>query len=202
VIASPTHDLVITAAHCISGTAAGWSFAPDYDQGRTPFGVWTVTAAFVDRAWARSQDAQHDFALLRLARKTQHGHSIGVQDMVGGNVLAPAPRTSQRILDVAYNAGVDDQPIACRPRAYYTDGYPSFNCHGYVGGSSGSPWLTHAWWTPHLVVRGVIGGLHQGGCFEYTSYSSRFTLAIYRLVYRAVVNHRGDIVPVAGSDGC
>jgi hypothetical protein len=125
-----------------------------------------------------------------------------VQDIVGGNLLGLAPHPGETITDVAYNAGINDQPIECAPKVYYTNGFPSFNCHGYVGGSSGSPWL-HELPQLHLtVVEGVIGGLHQGGCFEYTSYSSAFGLDTYRLVLRAALGLPGDTVPQAGSDGC
>lgn len=196
VVASPAHDLLLTAAHCVYGLATGWSFVPGYDQGRKPYGVWHVVAAYVDHAWQTDQDPQHDFAVLRVARKD----GFGVQDVVGANVLAAAPKTGSRILDVAYNAGVNDQPIRCRPRVYYTAGFPSFNCHGYVGGSSGSPWLQRI--GHHTYVRGIIGGLHQGGCYEYTSYSSRFRWSMYALLLRAARGGIGDIAPIPGGDGC
>ncbi|HZE49346.1 MAG TPA: trypsin-like peptidase domain-containing protein [Jatrophihabitantaceae bacterium] len=198
VLASPTRDLIITAAHCIDGTAAGVQFVPGYDRGATPYGVWTVTSAYVDPAWIATQDPTRDYAILRVSK---HGRT-GVQDVTGGSLLGVAPRAGERITDVAYNAGIDDQPITCSPRTYVTTGYPAFNCHGYVGGSSGSPWLTRLPGLPLTVVRGVIGGLHQGGCFEYTSYSSPFDAAVFRLLLRAVVGARPDVVPPAGSDGC
>lgn len=202
VIASPGHDQIITAAHCVSGTAAGWLFVPGYDKGNTPYGVWTVTRAYVDPSWISSQDPQHDYAILVLAHQQRGGHRVGVQDVVGANVLGLAPRHGERINDVAYNAGINDQPIECATSVYYTNGFPGFNCHGYVGGSSGSPWL-HRVRALHLtVVVGVIGGLHQGGCYEYTSYSAAFTGDVYRLALRAALGMPGDTVPQPGSDGC
>jgi V8-like Glu-specific endopeptidase len=202
VVASPSRDLIVTAAHCVSGTAAGYQFAPGYDAGATPYGVWTVVHAYVSPSWVRTQDPQHDYAILQVARQKRHGRTVGVASVTGANYLAPAPRPGTKITDVAYNAGIDDQPIECAVSTYLTDGFPAFNCHGYVGGSSGSPWLvavphSHA----HLVV-GVIGGLHQGGCYEYTSYSSAFGLDAYRLLARAALRVHPDTVPVAGSDGC
>src|SRR3954466_8628600 len=59
VIASPSRNLLLTAAHCITGTAAGYQFVPGYDGGSTPYGVWTVTHAYVDPSWATRQDPQH-----------------------------------------------------------------------------------------------------------------------------------------------
>ena len=194
VLASPTRDLIITAAHCIEGTGAGVQFAPGYDRGATPYGVWTATEAYVDPGWVATQDPRRDYAILRVAGP--------VQDVTGGSLLGRAPRPGERITDIAYNAGIDDQPIRCTVPSHLTDGFPSFNCHGYVGGSSGSPWLTYLPGTHAPVVHGVIGGLHQGGCFEYTSYSSPFDTAAYRLLLRATLHLRPDTVPPAGSDGC
>jgi V8-like Glu-specific endopeptidase len=202
VVASPTRDLVLTAAHCVTGTGAGYQFAPGYDNGSTPFGVWTVTHAYLDPSWIKDQDPQHDYALLQVAYQAKGRRQVGVQDVAGANLLGTAPRTGDRVTDVAYNAGTNDQPIKCSVPTYATDGYPAFNCHGYVGGSSGSPWLSHVRGLPAPVVRGVIGGLHQGGCFEYTSYSSAFRLDVYGLLYRAVRRIHPDTAPVPGSDGC
>jgi V8-like Glu-specific endopeptidase len=202
VLSSPGHDLVLTAAHCVSGTAAGWLFAPGYDAGATPYGVWTVVHAYVDPSWTANQDPQHDYAILQVAHQQQGRRSVGIEDVTGGNRLGLAPRSGEQITDVAYNAGVDDQPIECAVPVYYTDGYPSFNCHGYVGGSSGSPWISSIPGTHISFVRGVIGGLHQGGCYEYTSYSSAFSSDVYRLLVRATLHLHPDTVPTAGSDGC
>src|ERR1700712_4975124 len=41
VVQSPGRNLVLTAAHCISGSGAGLQFAPGYVDGKTPYGVWT-----------------------------------------------------------------------------------------------------------------------------------------------------------------
>lgn len=202
VVASPGRDLVLTAAHCVNGTAAGWTFAPGYDNGSTPYGVWTVTHAYVDPKWISDQDPQHDYAILQVADVRRGGHEVGVQDVTGGNLLGQAPRTGQQVTDVAYNAGVVDQPIRCTTSVYYTDGFPGFNCHGYVGGSSGSPWLATNPVTHTTSVDGVIGGLHQGGCYEYTSYSAAFRPDVYALMLRATLHLHPDTVPAAGSDGC
>ena len=198
VIASRTRDLIMTAAHCVVGTGAGVQFAPGYDLGATPYGVWTVASAYADPAWVATQDPNRDYAILRVAK---HG-GVGIQDVTGGALVAPGPRRHEQITDVAYNSGIDDQPITCTVRTYRTDGYPAFNCHGYVGGSSGSPWLTQLPGSDVSAVRGVIGGLHHGGCFEYTSYSSPFNRAVFGLLRRADTMRPSDTLPQAGDDGC
>src|SRR5580704_5562537 len=41
VVDSPQGDLVMTAAHCVSGLGAGqFAFVPGFRDGRTPYGVW------------------------------------------------------------------------------------------------------------------------------------------------------------------
>ncbi len=199
VVAAPSRDLIITAAHCVSGTAAGYRFVPGYVHGRAPYGVWKVEHAYVDPSWVADQDPQHDVAVLQVAA-TAAGRQL--QDVTGAEVLGRAPAPGSTITDVAYNAGIDDRPIRCTTTIYDTDGYPTFNCHGYVGGSSGSPWLATAPGTHRSVVVGVIGGLHQGGCFEYTSYSPAFGRDVARLVARAAQGDDPDTVPRAGGDGC
>ena len=202
VVASASRDLVLTAAHCIDGTAAGWRFVPGYSDGAAPYGVWKVQRVYVDPSWLRSQDPQHDFAILQVADRTRGGRTVALQDVTGAEVLGTAPAPGTAITDIAYNAGLDDKPIRCATTTYLTDGYPAFNCHGFVGGSSGSPWLTSVAGTRRPVVVGVIGGLHQGGCYEYTSYSSAFTGDVRRLIKRAARGDRPDTAPQAGSDGC
>lgn len=201
VIASPGHDEVLTAAHCVYGTAAGWQFAPGYDDGATPYGVWSVTHAYVAPQWASGQDPQHDYAVLTLARQRLGGRTVGVQDVTGADLLGQAPAPGTTITDVAYNVGLDDQPVRCTVAVYWTGGYPSFDCHGYVGGSSGSPWLAKGPGQLAHVV-GVIGGLHQGGCYEYTSYSPAFGPDVHRLIVRATHGDHPDTVPEPGGDGC
>ncbi|MEO6702677.1 MAG: trypsin-like peptidase domain-containing protein [Jatrophihabitantaceae bacterium] len=203
VLLSPGHDLILTAAHCLHGSGAGLRFAPGYDRGRTPYGVWTTSQAYVDPSWISRQDPQHDYAIVRVAHQTRHGQRVGIQDVVGGgNLLALAPQPGQPLTVPAYPAGINDQPIDCAVTDYDTNGYPSFDCGGYVGGTSGAAWLIRTA-IPHVsLVAGVIGGLHQGGCVDYTSYSSAFSLDTYRLWLRAALGARPDTVPAAGSDGC
>jgi hypothetical protein len=196
VVASPGHNLLITAAHCLNGDPSGWLFAPGYDSGSTPYRVWTVLSAYLPPQWLSGQDPHYDYAFLRVRRQWRRGSLLGVQDFTGANSLGLAPGSGWKVTDVAYNSGRNDDPVHCTTQVYYARGYPAFDCHGYVGGSSGSPWLNHGY------VDGVIGGLHQGGCFEYTSYSSPFTSQIDDLWWRATQSGPGDVAPAPGSDGC
>lgn len=91
---------------------------------------------------------------------------------VSGNVLEVTPPNGARVRVPAYVAGINDDPIICGNSTYHTLGYTSFNCHSYYGGTSGAPFVRTVGADHHQVVGGVIGGLHQGGCFEETSHSS------------------------------
>lgn len=99
-----------------------------------------------------------------------------------------------------YPAGTDNAPITCRTEVYLTKGFPSFDCSGYVGGTSGSPWLLDTADGPQIV--GVIGGLNQGGCVGDTCYSPPLT-QVARQVYPLASDHAaGDVAPAPGGDGC
>lgn len=201
VVRSPGRDLVLTAAHCVSGTGVGMLFAPGYLNGATPYGVWTVRRAWVAPSWVTAQDPHNDYAFLQVAPQVIGHRRVNVQDLTGGSILGLAPRRGTIVTDVAYPHGLDDAPITCTNRILQTDGYPTFNCNGYPGGTSGSPFLITHRGRPNVVV-GVIGGLHQGGCYEWNSFSSPFGLSTLATYLRAVFARPADVVPAAGSDGC
>ncbi len=196
VVASPGHDLLITAAHCVWGSGVGMTFVPDSVNGSAPYSRWTVTAAYVDPAWKSRQDPLRDVAFLRVAPQRLNGATRHVQDLTGANTLITTPATIGLVAVPAYPLGVGGSPITCTAKAYRSGSYPAFDCSGYGAGVSGAPWIQGT------SVLGVIGGLHQGGCSPNTSYSAPFdttTLATYR---RAVAGGPADVLPVAGSDGC
>lgn len=202
VIGTQTRDFVLTAAHCLAGRAVGWQYAPAYDHGHTPYGVWTVVHAYLPTPWLARQDPHYDYALLQLARQVRNGRLVGIQEVTGANRIGVAPTAGQPVTDVAYNEGRNDVPVTCTVPAYLTSSYPSFDCHDYVGGSSGSPWLTASPGTTIRVTRGVIGGLHQGGCFEFTSYTAPFAADIWAFIKRAEFRIHPDVAPIPGPSGC
>jgi len=230
VLASASRDLVITAAHCLSGSGAGVRFVPGYRDGRAPYGVWTATQAYVDPAWTADQDPRHDVAILKLLRQQRGGRWVGVQDVVGANQLGTAPADGSRVRVPAYPMGLDDAPISCETSLYWTGGYASFDCAGYVGGTSGAPFLLPSSPASQTgptsqtgpasrteptsqtgaavagsggeVVVGVIGGLRQGGCSDDTSYSSAFGPEVYQLRQRATAGLAPDVLPRPDGSGC
>ncbi|MGN6608366.1 MAG: trypsin-like serine peptidase [Jatrophihabitans sp.] len=196
VVASPRHDLVLTAAHCVVGDGHRLRFVPGLDGSSRPYGTWPVTRVYLRPEWIGGHDDQHDYAFLEVAPIRWHGALRRLQDVVGANRIAAAPANGQRVAVTGYVAGTGGRPIRCRTSVYYRGAYPAFDCHGYHGGVSGSPWVDNG------VVRAVIGGLRQGGCVESTSYSSQFDADLLRLYRRASAGYHPNVAPAPTDDGC
>jgi hypothetical protein len=57
VVDSPARDLLVTAAHCVTGPGSGSIvFVPGYDEGRIPYGVWRITRVIVGQGWTSSAE--------------------------------------------------------------------------------------------------------------------------------------------------
>jgi V8-like Glu-specific endopeptidase len=203
VVDSPDGDLLVTAAHCLAGTGAGLVFAPGYDDGVAPYGTWVVQRAYVAPGWIEQADPSEDYAFLLVAPSKANRSPAAVQAVVGANALGHAPLAGTQLVVAGYVAGRDDEPVICSVSAYLTGTYPSFDCAGYAGGTSGGPWLAdYDAASGTGTISGVIGGLHQGGCEAATSYTSAFDSTTDAVLARAEDGGPADTVPAAGSDGC
>lgn len=200
VVHSPHGDTLITAAHCVAGRAAGMVFVPGQAGARAPYGRWTVTAAHLAPRWVTRQDPDDDVAFLTVAPRTINGVRTEIERVTGGYRLGSTAVRGQRVTVTGYPAGGANSPITCAGRIYLTDEFPSFDCRGYVGGTSGSPWLRATRRGPEIV--GIIGGLNQGGCHDYTSYSSPLVRDAQDAYRRASANAPADVAPRPGGDGC
>ena len=200
VVASQRGDVLLTAAHCVSGTGAGDVFAPGFHGGVSPYGRWTVTAAYLAPGWLRRQNPRDDFAFLTVAPQNVNGRSTEIQAVTGANRLGFGAAPGERVTVPAYPAGTDNDPVTCTTSVYFKGVFPAFNCNPYVGGTSGSPWLLNGAHGPTVV--GIIAGLHQGGCYSWTSYSSRLGTVAHRAFRRAALGAAPDTAPSPGSDGC
>ena len=200
VVHSRLGNTLMTAAHCVSGSGAGMVFVPGQRGAQAPYGRWTVTAAHLEPKWATRQDPDADVAFLTVAPQTITGVSTEIERVTGGYALGSTAVRGQRVTVTGYPAGSTNSPITCRVRIYITGSYPSFDCRGYVSGTSGSPWVRSTRHGQEIV--GVIGGLHQGGCFDYTSYSSPLARDAAGAYVRAADDVPGDTAPQPGGDGC
>lgn len=200
VVDSSAGNLLITAAHCLSGTGNGDVFVPGYHKGIEPFGSWTVVSAYGAPEWIARQAPQEDFAFLVVAPRQVNGRPEQIQEVTGGNQLGTAPASGDRVTVPAYALGNDDDPITCTTRVYHDAGYPAFDCDPYADGTSGAPWLEHR--SDGWSVVGVIGGLHQGGCDPWTSYSAAFGPTTLAIASSAATGAGSSTFPPVGSDGC
>jgi Trypsin-like peptidase domain len=200
VVDSSHGDVLLTAAHCVSGSGAGMVFAPGFHNGISPFGRWTVTAVHLAPDWLKSQDPHEDFAFLTVAPQRIDGRLREIEQVTGAFQLGGQPRSGEAITVLGYPAGSDNDAITCRTTVSFTGAFPSFNCSGFVAGTSRGPWLIHTVHGARIV--GVIGGMNQGGCVDSTSYSSPLTQAARSVYARASDHATPDVAPTPGSDGC
>lgn len=203
VVDSPQRDVIVTAAHCISGSGAGVVYAPGYRNGTAPYGTWVVQQAYAPAAWLASGDPAADYAYLVVKPSNTNATNLPVQTVVGGNAVGHAPASGERVMLIGYVAGSNDEAVICTGTVYQTTSYPSVDCPGYADGTSGTPWLTQYDATTGTgTVSAVIGGLNGGGCLPDTSYSSPFTTATDVVLARAASGAPPDTLPAPGPDGC
>ena len=182
VIDSPRQNLVLTAAHCVTGVAAArMAFVPGYHNGTAPYGVWPVTRVIVDRRWTSSAAPDDDFAFLMVSSPA----GTPVEEITGGERLGIGQPSGRTVRVVGYPDGAS-APITCSNRSrLFSPSQLEFDCGGYVDGTSGSPLLAEVDPSTGLgTVIGVIGGYEQGGYTPDVSYAARFgaqTAALYKV---------------------
>jgi V8-like Glu-specific endopeptidase len=171
VVHSPGGDLAITAAHCMSSTSGTVAFVPGYENGATPYGVWTVTKVYVDQAWSSGSNPADDFAFLRVS---EPGSSVPVEDVTGAEQLATGLPAARQMVEALGYPNSSSQPVTCRNwlREPMTDQL-EFDCGAYTEGTSGGPFLSEVnQATGQGLVIGVIGGYEEGGFSPEVSYSA------------------------------
>ncbi|WP_377271738.1 trypsin-like serine peptidase [Peterkaempfera sp. SMS 1(5)a] len=185
VVDSPGRSLLVTAAHCLDDGADGITFAPGYRDGSAPYGVWRISAVYVDRHWANDSDEDYDVAFAVVA--PLDGRRLG--DTVGGNHLGLNPGNHRRVRLTGYPDS-SDQPLSCvNTASRFGSGQLRIDCTDYSLGTSGSPWVTDVDRSSHIgTVIGVIGGHQQGGATDEVSYSSYFGSRVGTLYRRAVAS--------------
>ncbi|MDH6705035.1 hypothetical protein P3T27_001743 [Kitasatospora sp. MAA19] len=173
VLHSPGGNLLLTAAHCLSGTA-GVTFVPGYRDGSAPYGSWQVTAVHTTTGWSQQGDQDEDFAVL----ETAPSNGRKVEDVVGGNRLGPDEPFGATVRLYGY-PGDAEEPVLCTSTTGQQSAYQRvIACPAYPSGTSGGPWIDTA--TGDVV--GAIGGYQQGGDTDDISYSAYFDHTVAGLV--------------------
>jgi len=181
VVDSAHGDLIVTAAHCVTGRQGQMAFVPGYTKGKAPYGVWPVTAVYTNQAWQSTQDPDDDFAFLRLSPASG---GVPIQEVTGGDRLG-IDWTEPALVRVIGYPDQTDQPITCTNRTkIFSATQLEFDCGGYTDGTSGGPFLADASASSGQgAVVGVIGGYEQGGDTPEVSYAAVFgapTEALYQ----------------------
>jgi len=190
VVTSPGRNLLITAAHCINGGKGGGYrqdivFIPGYRDGQEPYGIWTPAQLLVAPQWMNSSNPDFDVGFIVL--KPDDGKNI--EDVLGANQLGIDPGYRNLVRVTGYPAGAD-VPVTCT--SWTSEQSPSqlrFECGGFTGGTSGSPWVTH--FDPRTrtgTIVGVLGGYEEGGSTEAISYSSYLGEEVQRLYQQAIAD--------------
>jgi V8-like Glu-specific endopeptidase len=181
VVHSTHGDLVVTAAHCVTGVEGQMAFVPGYVNGKKPYGVWPVTAVYTDQAWQQSQSQNDDIAFLKLS-PAAGGKSV--ESVTGAEQLVFGAKVPALVQVIGYPDS-DDQPISCVNWAKaFSPAQLVFDCDNYTDGTSGGPFLLTAS-SGHRTVVGVIGGYEQGGDTPDVSYSPVLGSAVTALFHSA-----------------
>jgi V8-like Glu-specific endopeptidase len=184
VIQSPHGDLLVTAAHCVTGTTGAIAFVPGYEDGQQPYGVWPVSRVFTDQAWQASASQDDDVAFLKVS---DNDASTSIEDVTGAEELGTGLPPALLTRVIGYPNGARE-PVVCQNRTMaFSAKQLEFDCGGYPNGTSGSPFLVRIGQaTGEGTVMGVIGGYEQGGDDPAVSYSAVFGPAVRALYDRAV----------------
>ncbi|GAA0333600.1 hypothetical protein GCM10010151_24190 [Actinoallomurus spadix] len=187
VVGTAKKSLILTAGHCLYGTN-GWAknivFVPRYSKskGARPYGAWTVKYMYVDSRWKKHRDPDLDFGFAVVG--TRNGRRIA--DVVGANRLVIDQGYTNKVRVIGYpmkKYKSVDKPIYCNVTTHKAFKYQiTFDCNGFYGGTSGSPWIkNYNTTTRRGDVLGVIGGYQEGGKYDWRSYSSVFDKDINKL---------------------
>ncbi|MFE1414602.1 trypsin-like peptidase domain-containing protein [Streptomyces sp. NPDC058746] len=204
VVASAGHDLVMSAAHCLTGSDYQQvAFVPQYTRTNPqPYGMFPVrrTAAGKSRIWIdpryRSQGVDRAARLdVAFAQVGPDADGVPVEDVVGGNrLLTGAGYAHPKVSLVGYPASAARPRLCVNRTTKFTSSDPGIpgsflriDCTGYPGGTSGGPFLSrYDARTGTGDVVGVIGGWKTGGDTADTSYSSYFGTDVRKLYEKAV----------------
>ncbi|MFD9406325.1 hypothetical protein ACFWBN_04765 [Streptomyces sp. NPDC059989] len=204
VVASPRHNLVLSAAHCLLGSDTRQiAFVPQYTRAKPqPYGMFPVVRDTAGRSkiWIdpryRSQGADRAATLdVAFAQVGPDARGFPVEDVVGGNRLVTgAGYVHPSITLIGYPASAARPRLCVNRTTKFTStdaripgSFLRIDCTGYPGGTSGGPFLArYDARTGTGDVVGVIGGWKTGGDTADTSYSSYFGTDIRKLYEKAV----------------
>jgi len=193
IVMSPHRDLLMTAAHCVSGHPAGrMVFIPAYHEGHMPFGIWHITKVFVDSKWSANWDPDDDYAFLVTA-EAPSGRTI--QRALGGERLVFDQPAAETVEVIGYPSDTNAPIICTNETTLVEKTQMEFDCAGFTGGTSGGPFLINvSQKTGFGTLIGVLGGYEQGGDTPSVSYAAQLrndAAALYRTAWSSTAARAG-----------
>jgi len=142
-------NIIVTAAHCCwnrstNGWIGGWSFAPAYNNGAAPYGVFNWADARVPNSWINNGDIPSDVCLIRLQNDAS-GHPVTYYTGWLGRAWNFPPSQPMHAFGYPGNIGGADDLEQCAAQSSAQPG----SCGSSVlnmacnmtYGSSGGPWI-------------------------------------------------------------
>ncbi|MGW5863463.1 trypsin-like serine peptidase [Streptomyces sp. NPDC055239] len=208
VVPSPGKNLVASAAHCFDsgGRQEKLVFVPQHSaKSLMPHGVYPIEKGhiFKDPGYTGTRKSEEDFTDVDVAflATEPRGDGKEVEDVVGAIPMGFNAGFHHTVLAIGYpylygggSYKPKQDPLSCTtPTKKYTTGdvrdgggrlwrggtFTEVDCDGYVGGTSGGPFITAGGEPPRLI--GVTGGWMTGGHSADTSYSSYFDGDVKRI---------------------
>lgn len=165
-------DVVLTAAHCVSGGAGQWAsnwiFIPGYQDGAEPYGAYTARRFFVSPQWTAASgtaDERYDVAFVTVNLPSAPSRSRPA----GGPLPAGQPVAfGQQVEETAYVFGYPAEPP-------YTGLYPDY-CAGQArpGGLGGA-------WTRCTMTAGDSGGPWFAGFSPRTGTGTIVAISTFKI---------------------
>jgi V8-like Glu-specific endopeptidase len=188
---------IVTAAHCCwdrskNNWIGGWSFAPAYNNGNAPYGVFTWASATVLNSWINNGDIPSDVCVIKLQNDSA-GHPVTYYTGWLGRSWNYPPSQPMHSFGYPGNIGGGNNLESC---AAQSSAQPAGCGSGVLNmackmtfGSSGGPWIKDLGKGDHVDAT-VHGYINQTctGTFGQEFNGPQFT--------------SNNIVPVCNAEGC
>jgi V8-like Glu-specific endopeptidase len=142
-------NIIVTAAHCCwdrtkNTWIGGWSFAPAYNSGNAPYGVFNYADARVPNSWINNGDIPSDVCLIRL-QNDEAGHPVTYYTGWLGRAWSQSPVQNMHTFGYPGNIGGANSLESCVAKssaqpASCGSGVLNMACN-MTYGSSGGPWI-------------------------------------------------------------
>jgi V8-like Glu-specific endopeptidase len=194
-VISPNNDIV-TAAHCCwdrskNSWIGGWSFAPAYNNGNAPYGVFNWVSATVLTSWVNNGDTPSDVCVIKL-QSDEAGHPVTYYTGWLGRAWNRSPVQNMNAFGYPGNIGGANNLESCAAKssaqtASCGPGVLNMACN-MTYGSSGGPWIMNYGTTNQVNATVHFYSTACGAPFGKVFNGPQFTSS--------------NIVPVCNAEGC